>query len=351
MRNFSYEGNKNQIGVYNLNNGLYIRQAKLKTQGSKNFFYGYDGIIEENLAGVEGFLSQGIKEIINNRTVPKRGTSEHLELLTFASLTDLRNPVRIENMKSMLKEMEKRLLEVDPNVDTKKFIPPLTHDEIIRMSLANVPEAIQNTYDLDCKLLLNGTNRPFISSDFPVVKYNQFLELKKWPHSKIGYGTVGLQIFIPVTSKIALIFYDSWIYKVGNKKGDTFTVTKNQDVDEINKLQFINCLETIFFDESASEDYIRQLHQNSKKHNRANVAKSELSYIFSGEEDTQQIIDSGQKNLMILGTSGCETNLRIEGLKIHAKGKIHKLNKSVAQVRPSLEKIEQKIKTAANNKK
>lgn len=38
LRNFSYDGNKNQIGVFNIFNNIYVQQAKLKTQGSKNFF-------------------------------------------------------------------------------------------------------------------------------------------------------------------------------------------------------------------------------------------------------------------------------------------------------------------------
>ena len=47
----------------------------------------------------------------------------------------------------------------------------------------------------------------------------------------------------------------------------------------------------------------------------------------------------GQKNLMIMNMTDCETGLKISGLKIHAKGKNHKLNPSMAQTRPHVEKL------------
>jgi len=57
LRNFSFQNNKKQIGVFNIENEFYFLKAKLKTQGSKNFFYGSDGVIEDSLSLIEGELS------------------------------------------------------------------------------------------------------------------------------------------------------------------------------------------------------------------------------------------------------------------------------------------------------
>lgn len=264
LRNFSFQNNKRQIGLFNLKNEIYIQASKLKTQGSKNFFYGYDGIIEDKLSDIEGELAQVIKSIIETKILPKRDSKEHYDLLAFVSLTDLRNPVRIGIIKEMMVDMNRRLLEVDPNVDLEKLAPIPTHEEIIKMSLSNTSGMIQNTTDLDYKLLINETKNPFITSDYPIVKYNQFLESKNWLHSKSGYGTVGLQIFIPLDSKTLLIFFDSGIYKLGNRKQKCFAIQNTTDVDALNKLQFINCFETIYFDEKATELYVRKLFQQAK---------------------------------------------------------------------------------------
>lgn len=334
LRNFSYENNKKQIGVYNLNNGLFIPKAKLKTQASKNFFYGSDGVIEDNLSNIEGNLSTIIKNVVDSKTVPVKNSTAHFELLIFVTLTDLRNPVKIDGMKDSFVEMRKRLLELHPETDVDKLVPNPDHEELVKMHISHATEMGLMILDLEYKLLINNTSNPFITSDFPIVKYNQFLESKKWPHSKAGYGLTGLQIFIPINHEIVLVLYDKDIYKLGDKKKNFFIVTNPKDIDEVNVLQFLNCFDTIFFDEKANERYIRELHTKSKKFKRANLTRSELSFLIKeGDEDNRRTIEAGFKNFMKINKSDCETNLKIEGLNIHSKGKVHKLNDSLAQLR------------------
>lgn len=333
LRNFSYQGNGNQIGIFNMMNDLYFPTAKLKTQGSKNFFYGTDGIVENKLADIEGELARVIKQIVDTKSVPRKGSKDHLYLIYFVLITDFRNPVWIEKVKNRLFETDKRLLELDSATEVDKLNPKPTHEEVVKLSLSMVLEISNYLTDLDYKILLNDTNKPFLTSDFPIVKYNQFLESKKWPHSKTGYLTVGLQIFVPINSKILLILFDSNIYKIGEKRQTCFLVKNSQDIDAINVLQFVNGFETIFFNEKASEFYVRQLFQKSKQYKKANLVNSELSYVFEDGEDRQKIIESGQKNLLILGSTECETELKIEGLKIHSNGREYKFDKSVDQTR------------------
>ena len=337
LRNFSFQGNNNQIGVYNIVNEKFIERAKLKTQGSKNFFYGSDGVIEESLADIEGRLSQTLKVLIGTAKLPQKGSQDHFDLMAFIALTDMRNPVRINGIKNMVIEMTNRLKEIDPSIQTEKFFPELNHEEAIGLSLGNTLEIAKIITDLEYKLFINSTNKPFITSDYPAVKYNQFLEAKKWPGSKTGYGVTGLQIFFPLNSKIAIFLYDSGIYKVGYRKQSTYEVTNPSDIDKINVLQFINCFDTIFFDENASERYIKSLHQESRKFKRANKSRAELSYIAENNKDYEQLKKSGQKNLLVMNTTDCETRLSIEGIKIHSKGKTHKLNPTMDQSRPHVE--------------
>lgn len=337
LRNFSYDGNKNQIGVFNIFNNKYVQQAKLKTQGSKNFFYGVDGEIEDDLANIEGKLAVVIKDIISNETPPKKNSVEHVELLSFVALTDARNPVPIEAMKNHFLEMERKLKELDPNVDTDKFVPKLTHEEHVKLSLSKTGTIIQHITDLDFKLLVNKTSNPFITSDFPIVKYNQFLEQKKWRHSKSGYALVGLKIFIPLSPELTIVFFDSSIYKIGNKKDKIVEILEKEDVNQLNILQFVNCLSTVFFNEMITEDYIRFLKNKSKKYSRANDPKLELSYILKEDDDKEKVL-TGKQNLMIFNTTDCEINLKLKFLKIHSNGKHHKLSSRITQVRKPYKK-------------
>lgn len=339
LRNFSFEANQKQIGVFNITNQVFIQRAKLKTQGSKNFFYGEDGKIEDSLSIIEGELATAIKSIIQSEKLPEKLSREHFELMTFLTLTDFRNPVRIQSMTGMFDNMKKRLNELDPNFDTSKVLPEYTHEETVKQSLSFTREIIEITADLDYKLLINNTKTPFLTSDFPIIKYNQFLEQKKWPNSKSGYGVTGLQIFVPITPKHVILFFDSGIYKVGFKRQQTLELNNPKDIDEINILNFINCFDTIFFNHEANEHYVRTLFTRSKKFKRANMSQAELSYLIENDEDYNQMKNNGNKNLMIMNSTDCETKLNISGIKMHSKGKSHKLHPSMAQLRPHAERI------------
>jgi hypothetical protein len=334
LRNFSYQQDEKQLGLFNLNNQFFIDQAPIKSQGSKKFFYGDDGIIENKLSKIEDNLARIIKYIINNKKLPKKATDEYFDLLAFIALTDLRNPVKIENTKEIFDEMKNRTLELYPNTDTKKILPSSTHQEIIELSLSHLEYLLPYIIDLDFKLLINKTKSPFISSDFPLIKYNQFLEWKKWKYSKTGFGTVGLQLFIPLNSEVSIIFFDPAIYKVGDKKQKSHIITNEQEIDSLNILQFLNCLETIYFDEKASENYIRSLYSKSKKFKRANITQSELNFLIKENETKDEIINPRKENLITVRTSDCEINLKVGGLKIHSKGLLHKLKPTLAQYRP-----------------
>lgn len=333
LRNFSYQKNKKQIGVFNIRSEFYYSQANLKHQGSKNFFYGTDGIVEDALSVMEGDLATIIRTILETNQLPKKESGDHFNLLFFVGLTDLRNPVRIEGTKMMFQEMASRIRELDKDADIERFVPTMTHEEVIAMSFSSLKDVVMAMQDLEYKLLINKTAKPFIASDFPIVKYNQYLEAKKWPQSKTGFGVTGLQIFLPLSPDVAVIFFDSDIYKVGDKRQKTYSIVKEDDVDSLNVLQFINCFETIFFNERASENYIRQLFNKSKKFKKGNVSQASLSYLLGDGDDRDEMVKSGKKNLIIVSSTDCQTNLKIDGVKIHSRGAAHKLHPSAAQLR------------------
>jgi hypothetical protein len=335
LRNFSYHNNKKQIGVYNLANEVFYQTASLKHQGSKNFFYGYDGKIEDRLSDIEGKLADIISKIIFTRDVPPKNTDEHYDLLLFVALTDVRNPISIEGFKDSLNEMRRQILDMHPQSDIDNLIPNPNHNEVVEMHLANIYHILPIMLDLDYKILINNTITSFITSDLPIVKYNQYLEQKKWNFSKSGYGLTGLQIFIPLNKELMVVFFDKDIYKIGDKKKKYLNITSEKNIDDLNKLQFINCFGTIFFDDSVNENYIQRLHTLAKKFDRAHTTRSEVSYIIKeGDEENRRTVEAGFKNLIMVNKTDCQTNLQVDGIKIHSKGRAHTLNDSLAQLRP-----------------
>lgn len=47
FRNFSYKNNQKEIGIYNVKSKFYKSNVSIRHQGSKRFFYGKDGELEE----------------------------------------------------------------------------------------------------------------------------------------------------------------------------------------------------------------------------------------------------------------------------------------------------------------
>lgn len=323
LRNFSYLNNKKQIGIFNIENSFFFPKSKLKTQGSKNFFYGKDGVIEENLSQIEVYLAKSINTIISNNKLPEKKSENYLSLLSFVALTDLRSPVSVNGLNQMYKRMEDSINELDSSFLEKNPIPERNNEEILHGLLSMVSSVVEIISDLKIKLLINETKTPFISSDFPIIKYNQYLE-GKTNSSKTGFGIKGLQIIFPINDKLSIILFDNSIYKVGNKRNNYLIIKSEKDIDSLNLLQFVNCLSTVYFNEKSSKYYILKLFEKSKKFKRANQGKSELSYLVKGDEKLSEVMKDG-KNLIIMNTSDCEIKLEIEGIKKHSEGKIKKI--------------------------
>jgi hypothetical protein len=332
LRNFSYKDNKKEVGIYNIRKKFYYQTAPLKTQGSKTFFYGEDGQIENALSVIESILSKEIHELVKTRKLPEHNTDGHKLLLQFMALTHLRNPIAIEGIKNSRKAVKEKILEMDPNAKVDDFIPEPTHEEAIAMSLSTVNEIVDIISDLDYKLLVNKTDTKFISSDLPVVRYNQFLEYKKWNHGKTGYGNMGLQIFIPLSPELTIMFYDNKTYKVGDKKHKILELKNDKDIDKLNQLQYLNSLETLFFGEQTTKHYIENLIKNSSKYKKANQTSAELSFIVS-PKTTEKEIKEKKENLIIVENTDCTTNLEIEGIKMLSGVRLRKLSNSMAQLR------------------
>ena len=118
-----YLNNKKQIGIFNIRNSFFFHTSKLKTQGSKNFFYGKDGVLEENLSMAEVYLAKSINTIISNNKLPEKQSEDYLSLLSFVAITDLRSPVSVNALNQMYNSMEASINELDPSFLEKRPFP------------------------------------------------------------------------------------------------------------------------------------------------------------------------------------------------------------------------------------
>jgi hypothetical protein len=152
---------------------------------------------------------------------------------------------------------------------------------------------------LSCKLLLNKTDIPFITSDNPAVKYNQFLENKGLEQGTTGLAAKGFQIFFPIHPSLMLIFYDPIVYKLKERNTFRIIINDKNDIWQLNGLQYINCDSQVFFGNGITKEYLKRFpgkFKRAKEENKSittsfktgNVYDEEQSYyLFTTEKDAQ----------------------------------------------------------------
>lgn len=326
LREFSFNGNHKQIGVFNLNTGAFIEQAQLKNQAQENFFYGKDNDIEDWLSRLETDAAPVLKQITQISTIPKYLSKEYLNMFYYVMILGGRTKFvekelnqLVDNNFQLLKRHDTRLNSIAKDVHLKIKNAAL-------LGIETVKNGVQCALDLKCKVIVNRTKIPFIISDHPVVKRNSFLLEKKFKFGKTGLLTKGLQIFLPISPTTLLIIYDNWCYKIGDKKSNAISITNSNDIDGLNMLQLLYCNETVYFNHNIDESYIKRLYNRVKDRRVKELISMELADRYSDSENMEHIIYRGQ------AVESC-INLALSFIKLTKKAKGHILSDFVVQLR------------------
>lgn len=274
-----------------------------------------------------------------SKELPKKMSPTQVDMLFFLILLDLRNPIRVNQWTRGKELINERIISkniANKNSDLAKSLETImTQENAVRMVVLNARGVIPYIMDLDYKLIKNVSKIPFIISDNPLVKYNQFLEKRKWNiggHS--GYSTIGLQIFLPINDSYLLVIYDSNVYKVGNRKETVVEIDDEHSINQLNLLQYLNCSETIFFNHKISKFYIEKLKNKAKNYQKANIPFSEF---FQVGDDNGNIREN--EEAISIGATDLKINLNLQKINFHSKSIAIKLDNRAAQMRPKAEQF------------
>lgn len=250
-RNFSLDADKKYFKVYNVKAGKFIESAKIYDQASLDYYYGEDGRVEDELSVLEAKLAPVISEIIGRKAVPESGSDHALGVCYFVTSMDLRNPLLQEVMvKSLMLELQKEETDIDFSKGKFQNIPQHLLDKFLNTTA-------QLLVDLTVKLLINKSKTPFISSDFPVVRYNSLVEEKVVRSGEIGWTWIGLEVFIPLNEDCMLMLYDGACYEIGGD--DLVSIDKESDVDQLNLLQMVNAYKNVYGGVGMTQSYVDSL--------------------------------------------------------------------------------------------
>ena len=219
----------------NLEGGFFKEDISLRQQCRRPNYY-KDPSIESALGLVEEAAAKALKALTKDPT-PRLSES----ILQFIAAQMLRTPSAAKTWESL----QGKLLY---NLGANHQLPEgheiandaIPHDQLPILHLMMMDDIVNAMEDLRL-LVLNQDKSVFITSDNPVVKYNQYYEEIRGMGST-GAEQKGLQIFLPLSPSHLLVLYDGNIYDHVKSKMPT-----EHDIDCVNALQIVFAETNVYF--------------------------------------------------------------------------------------------------------
>lgn len=170
-----------------------------------------------------------------------------------------------------------------------------TKEEAVVQILMQVAHALTTSLalsDLQCLILANRTDVPFLFGDNPVVLCNPYRQHIDY-YGVLGWQAPGLQVHIPISPKHHLVLCDPAAYEWPRHHGCVVDVEHGGDVAQLNALQMHNAINALYFHDLAyAESYERLLavHRNEMRSTDVVVKRGPLVCEGEPEDETRQVV-------------------------------------------------------------
>ena len=248
MRNWSVDPDRKRISLYAIRAQKHIAAASIRDQAYENYYYGKDGV-EDALSEMESIVSPIITKVIASNMLPVCQSEDHVSLLTFVLFQDARTPTKAAALDEQIENLTRTLAKNFPDLKDEAAGIRINGRDTPGISLQSMADICPLVLDLRMKLMVNMTSRPFITSDSPAIRYNQFMEKRNTGGGNTGLGNTGLQIFFPLSPRHMLVLYDGGVYRIGGSSHllPHSQLTGEDDVRALNVLQAVAADETLYY--------------------------------------------------------------------------------------------------------
>lgn len=271
LRSFASDGER-CTNLYAINQGKSVRDASIRDQCSRNYFYGNEPKFESFLQFFEGRYGDVLNRL-------RQGQLERKDLFTlfrFFILQHLRTPQKLEQRLDVVDAFRntviggKALHEVHEDAKRPTDLQREMQEQIYISASAN-----EYLHDLEPVLLVNNTKMPFITSDNPACLTNR-LYTQRYRDETSGLVQSGVAIFMPLSPLTAFFAYDREVYEPVGKDW-LLQVRNERDVDRVNELQAQVASSTLFFNDWNDREYVAQLAKRM-----TGARRNSWSFIWTG---------------------------------------------------------------------
>lgn len=264
-----FSGDGKRVSLLSVRNGKTIKNAPIKSQCSKDYFYG-EKEIEETLEGLENEHREALNKLKSSLNFTELSEDEYCLILQAVLFQRARTLAGREKRKRPQDKLARLYMEVEINNDTSLSEEEKTQQRESLGSLEANPkhyqglemihsiQGVEYIIDMIPLLLINRTNHPFVFSDAPVVAFNNH-QMNVKLRGVLGYQTPGLQLFYPLCDKVVLLLLDPAVYEVHGEISLKVEIRNNKDIDQINKLQIHNAFQSVYFSDHKYAEYVKRL--------------------------------------------------------------------------------------------
>jgi len=275
-----FASNPSRIHLHNLNHSRSIANVSLRDQCYKHRFYGDTDELEDAIAGLESHFAPTLQKIITSNNLPRSNSTGRLLLLFFISLQWLRTSRSVNQQNSMVETYLKQVLRhgfdtTNVDLDSIRFSKSRPAVTSVRFT----PIIVDAISDLQLHLVRASNNQVFLTSDNPVVRYNQYYEYFE-NSQQFSPAFRGLQLFLPISPKHLIMLYDDTVYKVGSIKSDITDFVSDLDVDTLNLLQVFNAEKNLYYSDWDVSSWLPDLVNRAKNYRNTNTVHTEVQNVM-----------------------------------------------------------------------
>jgi len=250
LKHFSSPKNRKAVGLFNIERGLYVDEAPIKSQCAKPFLYGKDEL-ENILAEVESKydLWIGRGALADPPAVP-----DDIDAFVqfFTMIQFLRTEyaaIRARAQFTMMDQLAR--IPTDSEFSISKL--DTSDTAMVRMGVQSSLKFKDVIADLKLAFIRNKSSVPFVTSDDPVAFANRFAS-QRLKSDNFGFAQTGALFWLALSPAVGALLYDRDAYSVAKDSKWWATLDKDRDARALNELIFIKARENIYFSSSAHFD-------------------------------------------------------------------------------------------------
>ena len=275
FRAFSTDGAARSINLYNIGTLKSVRNAAVKGQCSRPYFYGEDLKIERALQAHENAYSDVLRSL--HGRPPTLTTTDLQTLCDFLALQYSRTEALVLRERMVVSGILD-LIEQDCAANTARL--RVTNDELVRVALSMYPHVLRSIGDLRVCILVNRTALDFVTSDDPVV-YSSRFHAEKLVNPNFGIEAAGVFMVLPLSPRFLLLCYDSDVYRLRGSFRYISVLRTIRDVRACNELQLLNAANNIYFADWEQRHQLAS-HVRAIAHLRGKARAEFLTYVAVG---------------------------------------------------------------------